>query len=394
MFKRQTMKSYAEMTHSERLAALMRELSTPRGVPTALALIDQSRLEQADFERGLKIAMQVQEQAQAHAAPAAPDHPKKDVIGAAPAIESQKNEKAKRSTAGGTVASLAESYRTHPRSTYRTLRHKTRESYDGNIRRILNAAGGVKLADLKAEDIQRLYDGWSEGGAKLPMAHALITMLRVIVNFGATVLEDDDCIRIFVFLHRMALPGSKAPTERVALTEQQAVAIINAARKEYPSLALAQAFQFECKQLKQKDIIGEWVPIDEPGAPSEVIDETGKMKWLRGIRWNQIDDNLVLRHVTSQWRDQVEVDLKNAPLVMTELERMFGRPLTRASLPPSGPIINEERTERPYKTVQFRTKWRQLATALGIPKNVTNGSRPDDDENEERAAEVHAAARN
>jgi hypothetical protein len=32
-----------------------------------------------------------------------------------------------------------------------------------------------------------------------------------------------------------------------------------------PSIALAQAFYADCKELEQKDIICEWVPRNEPG---------------------------------------------------------------------------------------------------------------------------------
>ena len=75
--------------------------------------------------------------------------------------------------------------------------------------------------------------------------------------------------------------------------------IIKKAHEEsMSSVALAQAFQFDC-QLRQKDVIGEWVPIDEAGV-SDVID--GDEKWLRGIRWEEIDLSMVLRHRASQGR--------------------------------------------------------------------------------------------
>jgi hypothetical protein len=61
------------------------------------------------------------------------------------------------------------------------------------------------------------------------------------------------------------------------------------------SIALAQAFQFDL-MLRQKDVIGEWVPIDEPSV-SDVVSPMGK--WVLGLRWSEIDDDLILRHVTS-----------------------------------------------------------------------------------------------
>jgi hypothetical protein len=82
------------------------------------------------------------------------------------------------------------------------------------------------------------------------------------------------------------------------------------------SMALAQAFQFD-GTMRQKDIIGEWVPLDEPGPLSDVI--SGNEKWVRGIRFEEIDQNLILRHVTSKRDKLLTIDLKQCPMVMKEL---------------------------------------------------------------------------
>jgi hypothetical protein len=50
----------------------------------------------------------------------------------------------------------------------------------------------------------------------------------------------------------------------------------------YPSIALAQAFQFDCG-LRQKDLIGAWVPRAELDTLAEFVD--GDMAWVRGLRW-------------------------------------------------------------------------------------------------------------
>jgi hypothetical protein len=71
-------------------------------------------------------------------------------------------------------------------------------------------------------------------------------------------------------------------------------------------------FQFECK-FPKKRIIGEWMPLSEPGS-SDVIE--GKLKWVWGIRWPDIDENLVLTVV------DVKFDLKLAPMVMEELRHL------------------------------------------------------------------------
>jgi hypothetical protein len=224
----------------------------------------------------------------------------------------------------------------------------------------------MKLADLKAQDIDRLYGLWKEGG-KLAMAHSLATMLRMLFGFGAMTLADTECERLSVLMHKMRFSMVKRRGER--LTAEQVNAIRAMAHKmKRPSIALAQAFQFDC-MLGQKDVIGEWAPQDEPGPPSDVLHE-GK-KWLHGLRWSQIDENLILRHVTSYGAKNIEVDLRNAPMVMEELG-LQGRN-------DSGPIIICEFSNRnlPWSSHEFRRWWRKVADACGIPKNIKNmDSRP------------------
>ena len=81
------------------------------------------------------------------------------------------------------------------------------------------------------------------------------------------------------------------------LTAAQAIAIrAEAHRRGYPSIALAQAFAYEL-MLRQKDVIGEWVPVSEPGL-SEVV--AGTSKWLNGLHWSDIDQNMKLRKKISK----------------------------------------------------------------------------------------------
>jgi integrase len=124
--------------------------------------------------------------------------------------------------------------------------------------------------------------------------------------------------------------------------------------------------------LRQRDGIGEWVPETEPGK-SEVT--WRGMKWLRGIRWEEVTDDLILEHVTSKRQKKVEIDLKLAPMVMIELQSAYcelGEPLTRARLPKSGPIIIDEETGYPYLAHTFRRTWRRVARAAGVPDTVKN----------------------
>lgn len=158
----------------------------------------------------------------------------------------------------------------------------------------------------------------------------------------------------------------KAPKKRVdgnteRLTAEYVDLIIEKANEiGLSSIALAQAFQHDCK-LRQKDVIGEWVPLSEDGT-SDVIH--GDMKWLRGIRWSKIDHN-TLRHSASKGGNEFEMDLRKATRVLRQFERMGKR------WPCDATIIDDD-TGLPYKTVEFRRQWRRVADAAGVPKHITN----------------------
>lgn len=276
-----------------------------------------------------------------------------------------------------TIAALVDQYRSDERSQYHQLRHRTRENYESLIKRILADFGARRLAELKREDFERIYERWKDG-TKVAMAHALITMLRSMVTFGATVIEDSECLRLSVVLHRMKFemvrPRSERQRERLSV--KHVLDIRREAHKQNrPSVALAQALQYEGR-LAQKDVIGEWVPHTEPGTmPSDVLDEG--MKWVRGIRWNQIDEYLVLRHVTSAKQEKVAIDLSQCPMVMEELRAIArckpNEKLSRAKLQRAArPIIVNEDTSKPYLTHTWRRTWRKIATDAGVPKEIEN----------------------
>jgi hypothetical protein len=268
----------------------------------------------------------------------------------------------------GTVGALVEQYRNNELSPYKKIRFKTREYYDALIKRLLQDCGSLKLADLKTQDFQSLYDGWTENGTKKQaMGHSLITMLRGLVNFGMAGLADDQCERLAMVLHNMHFPMVKSSrSER--LTAEQAMEICRAANEMgRASIALAQAFQFDCK-LRQKDVIGEWVPLTE-SEQSDVIDTVNGNKWLRGIRWEGINENFILTHVTSKGQKKITVDLKLAKMIMDELGNV-----SRDQLPPKGPIIISEasKLKLPWYGVEFRRNWRLAADKAGVPRAVKN----------------------
>jgi hypothetical protein len=151
------------------------------------------------------------------------------------------------------------------------------------------------------------------------------------------------------------------PRETFLTAEQAQAVILTAHSFGWHSIAFAQAIQFELL-LRQKDVIGEWVPVAEPGKSSLIW---RGQKWLRGIRWEEIDENLVLRHMTSKKQKRIEVDLNLAPMVMECLAFLGGRKA-------SGPVILNEITGAPWSPAEFRRKWRIVAEWAGVPKEVKN----------------------
>jgi hypothetical protein len=270
----------------------------------------------------------------------------------------------------GTLRSLMERYRHDPVSNFAKLEFCTRRYYDRLMGQLERPHGDCLISEVKGRDVHEWHQQWTEGGKKVSMGHALVGMLRTLVNFGDAMLDDTHCSRLATVLHKMRFENGRPRTVRI--TREQVIAICDAARTTLPMVALAQAIQFECT-WRQKDVLGEWIPNSEPGV-SEVLD--GNMKWLKGLRWEEIDADLVAHHVTSKRKKLSEPDLKLAPLVMAELERMYINvpqcTLTRDMLPARGPVILDLRRGIPYYADDFREQWRKLATACGVPLNVQN----------------------
>lgn len=273
-----------------------------------------------------------------------------------------------------TWGGLVSAYQTDPDSSYHKKRYVSRQHYDTLCRRIEKDCGSTFIKDTDARQLLRLHEQWSADG-KVAMGHAMIGMLRTITTFGSTLLKCPDCRTIRSDLRDMRVKGGKPREDH--LTAEQAEAIRKIAHVQVTpyrhSLALAQAIQFDLT-LRQKDVIGEWLPLNEPGPPTDII--SGNSKWVRGIRGEEIDDNLILRHMTSKRDKLLVADLKLAPMVMEEFRLMAGLPadaeVLRGHIPANGPLIINEYTGLPWGDDNFRATWRKLARLAGIPDGVRN----------------------
>lgn len=254
---------------------------------------------------------------------------------------------------------LIRRYQTDPLSSWHKLRYATRQNQRNLLRQIDRRYGHVRLKKIKGRTLLKWHAQWLDG-TKYSAARAFIKKIRVLFGFGLTILEEEECIRIRQVMSAMRFPGSPRRKQRITL-EQASAIIRKAHRVRDPAVALAQAFQFEL-MLRQKDVIGEWLPVEEEGE-GYLVD--GEESWSRGILWEEIDDDLVLRHRTSKTGKIAVFDLKLAPLVLAELEHFKHRP-------ERGPIIVAPATGQPYRAYAFRRAWREIARWAGVPDDVFN----------------------
>lgn len=271
----------------------------------------------------------------------------------------------------GTWGSLIDCYRSNSYSTYQTLRYPSRRNYDNILDRFKTDHGAEVLANANAITFLEWHRTAKGAENKVATAHEMICRVRIILSFGKTLLEDPQCRRLREILSGLRFENSKPREERI--THEQASAVIAAAHSMMlHSVAMAQAFAFECT-FRQKDVIGEYLPASEPGV-YDTADLYGNERWGRGLRWEEIDENLILRHVTSKKQKPIECDLRLAPMVMDELAIAAGlnpaNGVMRADLPSTGPVIIYERSGAPYESTQFRQRWRAAARVAGVPDEV------------------------
>lgn len=275
-----------------------------------------------------------------------------------------------------TFASLIEIYKRDADSPYHALRFHTKKQYDSLLNTLTNAVGKARISALSFRDFKRWHEGFEkplvEGGtSRTTRAHGLMTMVRIVFAFAALV-ELPRCVALKGVLEGMTFPNPKKRVDFIS-AEQAAAIRTKAHEMGYPSIALAQAFQFEL-MLRQKDVIGEWLPMQEPGLSE--ITSRGE-KWLHGIHWNEIDQNMVLTHrlskslrgrnaVMKPGEGKVErYDLTAYPMVIEELARI---PVAQRE----GALVVAEHTGIPWRQKMFAEKWRLVATAAGVPKTTQN----------------------
>ena len=259
----------------------------------------------------------------------------------------------------GTVAALIRYYREHPHSPYRELKYNTQHVYDQQLDTLRDVVGKRRLGSLTGVDFLAWYKNFAgEDEAHVSSAHKLMNMFRIAISWGV-VLELPQCSRLREILSEMRF--AKPAPRTTFLSFDQAVAIIDKAHEMgLPSIALAQALQFELT-MRQKDVIGEWLPGGD--ASSGAIMSAGR-RWANGLLWSHIGADGVLRKVTTKTGAEAVFEIARYPLVVQELSRWGG--------PKVGPMVIDERSGLPYRNQRFSKRWREVATAAGVPQDVYN----------------------
>jgi integrase len=264
-----------------------------------------------------------------------------------------------------TLRELVNKYQIDPASRHGKKRYATRINHENILKRIVASHGDEQIADIRYKTLVLWHDEWSGGGTKLAGAHTFMALLRAAFAFGMSVLEDRECERLCAVMRQLRLPTGGDAREEVITVEQVIAHRAKCREIGYFSMALAQAIQFEL-MFRQKDVIGEWIPLDEKEV-SDVIHRKKQLKWVRGLRWEHINEDFILTKVTSKKGKKVSFDLRLAPMVMEELNILID---FLGGKPTKGPIIVLESTAQPWSAVQFRQTWRKIARIVGIPDNV------------------------
>ncbi len=264
----------------------------------------------------------------------------------------------------GTVKSLLSVYETHPRSPYHKLKPGSLVPYNHYLRSLKGHIGGVRVDAISGVDLMDWHDVWSENGRYLAAASTARAVLFAATSFGI-MLRQPGCAELQVVLLATAKTLPQPKPRKQAATAAQITSARSAAHDAgRPSSALAYAFVFETT-LRLWDVIGQWWPMDMGGI-SEVLDADREMKWF-GLRWEDIDADLVLRYIPSKTADssgaEISYSLKKAPMVIEELKHW---PVESRR----GPMIVAEETSLPYRAKIFGQRWTVDRKAAGLPAKL------------------------
>ncbi|MDO3431135.1 tyrosine-type recombinase/integrase [Rhizobium sp. CBN3] len=267
-------------------------------------------------------------------------------------------------TFDGTMGTLLKRYQSDPDSPYFSLRPKSRKPYDFYIPKLINHIGGSRLNEITGIDLKKWHGVWSKGGTRLAASKMSRAVVDAAVSYGI-MTRLPDCLELKEVLKSASRKLPNPKRREVVIAANQVIALRKAAHAAgRPSSALAYALVYETT-LRLWDVIGQWVPIQSEGVSDVINTRTGN-KWF-GLRWEDIDEHMVLRYVPSKTSMKtglaVTYPLNKAPMVMEELEKW---PLEQRT----GPVIVYEVNGRPYLSEVFSSMWSRDRKAAGIDTSI------------------------
>ena len=262
----------------------------------------------------------------------------------------------------GSLAFLCEMYELDTDSPIHRLRHSTQVGYVRYLRKIVETVGATRLNAISGKTVRGWHRRWLVHGER--NAKGCVQILRLVVKYGVECAKgpNDPCIFLERVLSTMRFPTLPGRDKRV--THAMVAAFRpKACEAGRSSIALAVTLQFDLG-LRQKDVIGEWVPPISKNGRSRL---SGYRVWQWGLTWDQIDENWILRkHVSKSNGKQVAAhDLKAYP---ETIELLRAVPLEKRV----GPIVIDERSKEPYRDRRFKVLFREIANSSGWPKDVWN----------------------
>jgi hypothetical protein len=279
-------------------------------------------------------------------------------------LSGQRREKA---AFDGAIVSLSRRYQIDPASPFQRLKHTSRKKDEYVLRLLERSVGTRQIQAIKIGDVQRWYDVAKRparpgGPERVRKAWGLIKKLRELCAYGV-MAELPGCERLYTILRHARFPQSAR--RRVVMELHHVEAFIpQPIAMGRLSLALGTALQFETA-MRQKDVIGEWAPVPEGSAAASNAFVLNGREWGRGLTWEDISADLIIRKATTKTGAFVAHDLKLCPLVRDLLERV---PVEDRH----GPLIIDENAGRAYAESAYGREWRIVARAAGIPNEVWN----------------------
>lgn len=277
----------------------------------------------------------------------------------------------------GTFRSAVRIYQVHPSSPFHRVSHKTRtRAYLPYLRLLETSIGMHRVAKTTTIDVQHWYWVWrkpaAEGGPeRIDRAHDAVAMLRTVLRFMAA-LRKPDCRLLAEELGLVKFERGGARVEEITYAQACAFtrgAIDLEARRVLPPqrglmMAIGVAAQFELL-LRQKDIIGEWIPAHPLPrlAKGASTLRRGDELWAGFFTWENIPGwRWRMKTSKSKYRAAADFDLTNYSLLFPLLDQV---PLGERQ----GAVVKGE-GGLPIRYRTYQKTFRRIARAAGIPDTV------------------------